>query len=616
MRPRPLKQESVVQRATAFTDLTVSAAEVFRQARQAPTVTDLIGTSMQTAGDEFKQLEPEDRASLFRENQLRLDKIKTLQDEMYAETNEAHKERIRLELEELQQQKDVSIDAQVRKMVDAGKLLSVDELNERFGDTLKFDEPTSLDVAEMLYKNKREEIVRDVIINKGLRGTKSYAALIAGSLAGVATDPIEVAVSFIPYFGQARRAAAIARFGTIRGRAAIGAAEGLAGSLLTEPLYYGLSKQQQLDYSMGEALLNIGAGVLLGGGIGTIAGGYKRVQGKFSDVEGLIDAKTASLIPDDIKARGRIPSASEEVAKKAVLRNFDILGGRPVADAILGQFINDNQIDVSAIIPKVSPKPVDLEQFVRENGGLKLSAEGFASVVKREKVSNKKAARKTADRLSEVGGLNADGETIRSMVRKAYNAGYIDTRSTKEFLDKLQESAAGRFAFAKQDAEKAAAWRASAKAADDFEADIVHKRNIKNRLEDLSGREATEQEVNVVADTMSRKGVGIEEAAKDIQLRLYDEQAKRLAQHGANPKSDVGSDVVSAQQLEEELPLIPDEYNLDADIENYAAIVRQMEEAGELTNADRAELLLIQQSDEAFDAFVELTRQAAVCLAR
>jgi len=613
MRPRPLREIGSVERATAFTDLTVSAAEVFRQARQAPTITDLALSSAKMAVSETDQLNRKARRDV-RKNKITLNKINSLQEDLYFEKDEIRRDQIKIELEDLQKQEKVSLDPQVREMINVSKLMSVDELNDEFGDTLTFEDPTSREVAEMLYKNKREEIVRDVIINKGLRGTKSYAALLAGSLAGIATDPIELTVSFIPYFGQARRAAAVARFGAIRGRAAIGVGEGLAGSLLTEPAYYALSKQQKLDYSMGEALLNIGAGSLLGGGLGTIAGGFNRASVKVKDVLQITDPKIKSLVPEDIQSRSANELIDGEKTRKAALENFNILGGKPVADAILGQFINDNQIDVSAITPKVVPKPMDLEQFVRDGGGLRLSTESFANVVKKEKVSNKKAANKTAERLSSVGGLSPNGVTIRSMVRKSYNAGYLESRSTKEFLDKLQESASGRFVFARQDADKATRWKASAESVDDFKTDLVHKQSIKQQLEDLSGRAATEQEVNIVSDAMSRRNIGVEEAAKDIQMRLYDEQAKRLAAHGANINSDVGADVVASQNIQEELPLIKDEFDLDSDIEQTAAVLRQLEENGELTKADKAELLLAQQADEAFDAYIELAREAAVCL--
>jgi len=613
MRPRPLREIGSVERATAFTDLTVSAAEVFRQARQAPTITDLALSSAKMAVSETDQLNRKARRDV-RKNKITLNKINSLQEDLYFEKDETRRDQIRLELEELQKQEKVALDPQVRQMIDVSKLMSVEELNDEFGDTLTFEEPTSREVAEMLYKNKREEIVRDVIINKGLRGTKSYAALLAGSLAGIATDPIELTVSFIPYFGQARRAATVARFGSIRGRAAIGAAEGLTGSLLTEPAYYALSKQQKLDYSMGEALLNIGAGSLLGGGLGTIAGGFNRASIKVKDLLEITDPKIKSLIPEDIQSRSANDLLDGEKTRKAALENFNILGGKPVANAILGQFINDNNIDVSSITPKVVPKPVDLEQFVRDNGGLRVSAKTFTSNAKKEKVYNKKTAETTVDRLSSAGVFNNDGVTITAMIKKAYDAGYLENKNRKEFFSKLQKSSLGQFAFAKQDASKAAKWRASVQAVDDFETDLAHKQSIKEQLEELSGRTATRQEVNVVADAMSRRNISVEEAAKDIQMKLYDEQAKRLAAHGANINSDVGADVVASQNIQEELPLIKDEFDLDADIELSAAVLRQLEKNGELTKADKAEMLLVQQSDEAFDAYIELVREAAVCL--
>ncbi len=161
------------------------------------------------------------------------------------------------------------------------------------------------------------------------------------------------------------------------------------------------------------------------------------------------------------------------------------------------------------------------------------------------------------------------------MIKKAYDAGYLENKNRKEFFSKLQKSSLGQFAFAKQDASKAAKWRASVQAVDDFETDLAHKQSIKEQLEELSGRTATRQEVNVVADAMSRRNISVEEAAKDIQMKLYDEQAKRLAAHGANINSDVGADVVASQNIQEELPLIKDEFDLDADIELSAAVLRQ-----------------------------------------
>ena len=87
--------------------------------------------------------------------------------------------------------------------------------------------------------------------------------------AAMAVDPLELATAFIPIVGEARL---VSRFGRVGGRTVAGMMDGLVGAAATEPVYYGLSRQQQLDYTMADALLNIGLGAILGGGIGALRG--------------------------------------------------------------------------------------------------------------------------------------------------------------------------------------------------------------------------------------------------------------------------------------------------------------------------------------------------------
>ena len=293
MRPRPLKQDSAVIRATGFADLSVTAGEVFRQAKDAPTVFDLAKTSLKLQSDTLDQLTPEERVELFEQNNQRIEKVKRLQDDLMIETDDVRADQLRTELNDLVENPFVTLDAQVEKMLGDGRLLSVEALNEEYGDFIEFNESMSREGAELLVKNKRAEIARNAIIQKGLNGVAGYSALFGGSLVAAATDPIEIGAAFIPYFGLSTRAKAMARFGKIKGRAAIGVGEGFAGSVVTEPLYYGLSRQQQLDYTMGEALLNVGVGTFLGGGLGTIAGLFGKQKVNPASVARDVD------LPDD-----------------------------------------------------------------------------------------------------------------------------------------------------------------------------------------------------------------------------------------------------------------------------------------------------------------------------
>lgn len=150
-------------------------------------------------------------------------------------------------------------------------------LNERYKELgLKFDTPMPEDAARLIAEAKREEMIRQDIIARGPRGVGAAVGQVGAGLAAMATDPLEVASAFIPVVGPARSAALIARFGRIGGRAIIGGIEGTVGAAVTEPIYYALSREQQLDYELTDALVNTALGGLLGIGLGSGIGAFSR----------------------------------------------------------------------------------------------------------------------------------------------------------------------------------------------------------------------------------------------------------------------------------------------------------------------------------------------------
>lgn len=615
MRPRPLQEDSAVIRSTGFADLSVTAGTVFKTAAQAPAAYGLLKQSWQTAGSVFENLTEEEREAA-REQQRQRDLRQTsLQDQLDYETDPAKREALLSEIDQLYKAQDTQRETQTQTMIEDGRLLSVDALTEEFGDLLEFDSPMARDKAELLYKNKQESRVRDAIISKGLDGVPGYAALIGGSLVAAAVDPIELGAAFIPVVGVAGRAAAAARFGRIGGAAAVGTAEGFTGALLTEPLYYALSNQQQLDYSMGEALLNVGIGTLLGSGIGTVRGIYDIRKPNIKEITQDVETVT-DVLPEPLVL------TREETAKLAArnrlnsVRNYDILGGSPVAQTVLRQFANDQSIDVSPVIPRFVKKPTDLVEFVKEKGGIKTNIENLSKEIKSLKISNIKTARKTSDSLSNFGALNADGRSIRNMVRTAYNAGYLESRDTKEFFSKLQENTSGRYVFARDDENKAMEWRSYYKADNDIVSEQAHKSAIVEQVKGLTGKTLSEEEVSIISRSMSKNNLSLEEAASDVQLRLYDFQAEKLAQYGVNPRADIASDVDIAQRFSEEKATIEDEFNFDAELQQSDAIIRQYQEAGDLTDDDIKAIAELQQVEETMDAYIELVQTAAICTAR
>lgn len=172
-----------------------------------------------------------------------------------------------LEERKVLKEKKKEVEAEIAaKYIDEGRMLDEEVLTSMYGDLLTIDRPMTPKEAEILYAGKTKEAIRNNILSRGEGGIGAGAAKFGVAFLSVALDPIELGIGFlsalaVPWSG-----------GTLGTRFAIGAAEGLAGSLMTEPLYYAMSRSQQLDYTMNEALLNIGLGTLLGGTIGGLFG--------------------------------------------------------------------------------------------------------------------------------------------------------------------------------------------------------------------------------------------------------------------------------------------------------------------------------------------------------
>ena len=612
MRPRPLNQDSAVVRATGFADLSISAGQVFKQALEAPTVGNLLSQSYKTSNSLYNNATEEEKEE-FREQQRQRDLRKSgLEAQLDIETDPIKREQFLSEIDQLYKEKETQRDYYSQKMIDDGRLITSEALNEEYGDFYTFEKPESREVAEMLVKNVREELVRNAILEKGLDGVAGYSALLGGALLAAATDPIELGAAFIPYFGQARRAATVARFGKIKGRTIIGAAEGFAGSLVTEPLYYGLSQQLQLDYSMGEALLNVGVGTLLGSGIGTIAG----VTARRLDIK---EIARDSGVPDDIFPEPQRITEAEALAKSErtrqnILRNYKILGKHNVANTVLRQFVTDNEIDVSPVLPKSMPQPMDLGRFVRQQGGINDQDTTFRGELKSFDVKGIKGYYRGQTYVSGIS--NPDGMSLDQMAELAHEAGYLKNRDTNELIDKLRETSKGNYTFAEQDQDLALQWRSTVVAQNDFEKEMANREAIRQQIKQTQGRELTDEEVAIISDRMMRTGDDIEEAAYDVGIKLEQAEAELLARYAASPANDVGADVNSAERFDELLPQVQDEFEFDAELEQNEAIIRQYEENGDLDEADLKELEEIRQIEEKAEAYQDLTRMAAICTAR
>jgi len=177
-------------------------------------------------------------------------------------------------------------------------LLPIDKnlLNEEYRDLgLFFERNEYQSVVDIMVDRKKKERERQSIMERGPKG--SWNPLSGGFYVGAAKlgvgigtsflDPINIAASFIPIYGQARFARSIARakgMGTKSAKAfrntrlKRGAIEGAGGALLLEPLVYGAAQRIQADYDLYDSLLNVAFGTVLGGGLHVGAGKLRDVN--------------------------------------------------------------------------------------------------------------------------------------------------------------------------------------------------------------------------------------------------------------------------------------------------------------------------------------------------
>ena len=278
----------------------------------------------------------------------------------------------------LMTQRSVRINSRAREAVAAGRMQQPTVLAEKYADIgLKFDRPMTLDEAKLLADGKRAEIIRNAIISRTPGGVTQTIGMFGAGLAAMATDPLEVASMFIPVVGAGGKVAAVARFGRVGGRVAIGVAEGAVGSALTEPVYGVLSRAQQLDYTMSDALLNIGLGAVLGGGIGGVAGVLSprahptRTAGNAVPAEPRAADIPRPVTPDgsatpDVVNRPAVPEAvmqgdavdiapAAARAKEAADVRALAAEQRPAAVTALRQFVTDQSVNVAPVMPQIAP---------------------------------------------------------------------------------------------------------------------------------------------------------------------------------------------------------------------------------------------------------------------
>jgi hypothetical protein len=127
-----------------------------------------------------------------------------------------------------------------------------------------------------LMDRKRVERRRQEVFAAAEGGVGQTAARFGIAAATTLVDPLGAGLNFVPIVGQARYARALAAARGFGGRAAVrvgvGAVEGAAGAAIAEVPIYAMRSQEQADYDMGNSLLNVAFGGVIGAGLHTTVG--------------------------------------------------------------------------------------------------------------------------------------------------------------------------------------------------------------------------------------------------------------------------------------------------------------------------------------------------------
>lgn len=631
MRRFALQTDNPYVRMEAGSQLTLSMGETVSQIMETPTLTDLfaaqpIGEFSGATEEQRERLRQAQREADLSQAGLTVNLRRTLEQQSVDAADPVEIERLTTEIDALSEGVDEVRDDIIQESIDAGRILEVDDLNDIYGDLgLTFDRPMAKQEAEVLYENKKKEIIRDELLSRSPGGIGPAVVKFGAYLANSMTDPVELGAAFIPFAGMTGKALSVARFGRVGSAAARGTVDGFIGSALIEPFYYGLSQSQQLDYTMREALLNVGVGTILGGGLGTVAGAFQaRVYDPVGQWSKLQDELGNEIMgPDfrmEVKAKDDVDDLFKAQTAKSNLDKVDnVYGGRDVADLVIRQWVNDLGVNVSVAPVKVPNRPMTFTEFVRQNGGINDSDETF-----RGELANL-GIRPYTQRLSKNGniinGVSNPQSTnnLDDIAELAQEAGFIPERNPNLVIDALDRERRakfnkdGDFVFSRTDQVDAQEWRDASGAASDAEAEIVRREEIKRELEKNGKPNASEEEIALISEYMARNGIDYDEASERIGIQLE----SRISELQDRYNQDVVTNSPYAdRKASDDAAAIKIDEDDEIYFEDYETIVADLEQRDLLSDNQKVLLEEIRAIDAEAQARVEVIDAVTACVVR
>lgn len=501
------------------------------------------------------------------------------------------------------------------------EMVPAEQLNEQYGDIgLNFDRPMRREAARILAENKREDLIRQDVIARGPEGVTAGAAQLGASFVRSIMDPINIASAFVPAVGQARYAGMVARMGATRARLATGAAEGVIGAAVTEPITVSLSRQQQLDYSMSDALANVAFGGILGGGVqaaGGKVGDFLRKRSRRAREEAMRTAvaqasrgKQVDVGPVLAGDALRNPAVRQTQAEGATSRpraerpvdfdvDQDIVTARGQVEGI------DEALDAlrADAADQGARRPQSLVRFLQASGGI------------RDQGGELSAGLGITGRTRPGLMNNRSGLTLDEAALRATESGFLGTGQglgpqtgggdTRAGIDDLlealdQEVNRGRKQFAGR-----------VQGDDEVPDDLL--RNVQEQL-DRAGIDLQRTTNRQIKDILA-----VEEAAPDTFSATQASDVVRRAQATVAEYRDASYDLEASTQAQQVVDRAPERFD-DAAAQEDIAYVQQLVDdyraQGLLSEADEN---VIAEADEIVNRSGQLgqaAREAATCMTR
>ena len=319
------------------------------------------------------------------------------------------------------------------------------ELNTKYKNLGLFfeqDEPQS--VVDIIVQEKKDELRRNSIIDRGSKGALPFAAKFLTGLGVSVLDPINIGVSFIPVFGQARFAALAARQGFTKARAVRGTVEGAVGATLVEPIVYGVAQSVQADYDLMDSFLNITFGTLIGGGLHVGAGKLRDIntarkfrirQEKIKKGREMLDIKTDEPDPELNLYKEYYPENSKIMMQ---LEKSDPETRRLILAKSIGDVVGEKPVDVTPIAQKDSALKNVVENSPDAEVGVKPKESNLENIELNTTKRNQKNV-KNETRDSEIDDLQSQLDALKTRQQDSKIKFEDDTelKSTTDDLDEL-----------------------------------------------------------------------------------------------------------------------------------------------------------------------------------